>query len=167
MSEPAISPAIEVLIGTLIDGRIEPAGLATLTVLAREHAAIRRVLRAHLLISEISSQLLAPERGAEPFFAGLVQRQRSELDAQLFTRRVMRSVEMQRGRTLRGATRALLEVVSLSAAALLMLGLLSLSTYALVRVGAQHATQVGRRARDGVLTPIDLASVLARNQELQ
>jgi len=167
MNDPAITPEVEALIACLIDGRPEPAELAALAALARSAPAIRRALRAHLLISEISSQLLAPERGPEPFFAGLVQRHHAESDAEAFTGRVMRSVERQRRSTVRGATRALLELASLSAAALLMLGLLSVSAYALARVGAQDATTSGRHARDEVLRPLDLATLLDRNKDLQ
>ena len=160
--EAALTPESEALIGGLIDGRLEPAQLTALAGLARSHPAIRRVLRAHLLISEISSQRLAPERGGEAFLAGLIQRHHSELDAEAFTRRVMRSIAAQRAQSLRGTVRLILEVASLSAAALLMLSLLSISSYALVRVGAQKATVASTVPHDEVLRPLDLAALLAR-----
>jgi hypothetical protein len=160
--EPALSPEVEALIGGLIDGRLEAAQVTALAGLAHADPAIRRVLRDHLLISEISSQLLAPERGGEAFFSGLLQRHHSELDAEVFTRRVLHSIASQRAQALRGTARFILEVASLSAAALLMLGLLSLSAYALVRVGAQKGSAATTVSHDAVLRPLDLASLLAR-----
>lgn len=167
MNDPAITPEIEALIGSFIDGRAEPAEATALAALARGNPVLRRALRAHLLISEISSQLLAPERGAEPFFAGLVQRHQSEQDAEAFTRRVLRCVEVQRAGTVRTATRLLLEVASLSAAALLMIGLLSASAHALMRIGTADTAPTGRHVREEVLRPLDLAALLDHNKDMQ
>ncbi|MBA3708624.1 MAG: hypothetical protein H0W83_07395 [Planctomycetes bacterium] len=119
--------AREELIALVLDGRPGPLDIATLTRAIAEDADLLRLLRQHLIISEVASQMTAPERSADSFIAGMWQRHLTERDAHVYTARVMSRIRQEGSRRGRAARSFALEIAGMSAAALLLVGLMSLT----------------------------------------
>lgn len=85
-------------IARLLDGTADPWELDAIATAAREETAFREQLRQHLVIDEVLSQLLAPERTADAFLSGVEERQRIDEDAVAFTAQVLAAAQAAHAR---------------------------------------------------------------------
>lgn len=132
----AITATDAELIGTLIDGPINAEGQIELARRITSNPALGRLLRRHLLITELAEQRVLPERTGTSFSAGWLVRVSAEADAAVFTARtVLRLVTDEADRRTERII-AFVRVGGLAAAACLMMGL---------GWGASRAIDVGRR----------------------
>jgi len=162
-AQEELEPDAQALLGRIIDGPPGPALHEQIQSARRLSPAERQRLRQHLLLDEILSQSLAPERSADAFLAGLIQRHRCEQDGEAFTNRVMERIEARGTARLRKTGWFLLEIAGLSAAALLLLGTF-LAMGELVSMPHLHSSpRVSHVPR-----PIDLnATLAATTRELE
>ncbi|MBA2482033.1 MAG: hypothetical protein H0V44_15315 [Planctomycetes bacterium] len=117
----------EELISLVLDGHPDSADIARLLRAIDEDPRLLRLMRQHLIISEVASQVVAPERRCEPFIAGMWQRHRAEQDALAYTERVMSKIRHERTRAIRAAKSLVWEIGGMSAAALLLVSLMMLT----------------------------------------
>jgi hypothetical protein len=140
VSAAGLSPAE--LIALALDGRPEPDAVERLVRLAALDPAIRRQLIQHLVISEVASQVTAPERSADAFIAGLAQRRRAEADGLAFTARVLAAARAERRRRLVTVGAFVAEVAGMGVAAMLMVSLLAVGVHALNREPPHRQTRL-------------------------
>lgn len=113
------------LIARVLDGpAVDAADIAALEHAIANDPEIRRQWCQHLLISEITSQVLSPERGAEAFLEGLAQRHRAMQDGEAFTAKVLARIGQEQRQRTRNVAAFALEVAGMAVAASLMVGLL-------------------------------------------
>ena len=148
------------LIARVLDGpAADTADIAALERAIASDPEIRRQWCQHLLISEITSQLLTPERGAEAFLEGLAQRHRALQDGNAFTAKVMAHIGQERRQRTRNVAAFALEVAGMAVAASLMVGLLGFAVQTFAGGLSSHSSAASP-ASDHNWRAIDLLSLL-------
>jgi hypothetical protein len=119
------------LIGIVLDGHADAATIAALDHAVRSDPEVRRLWTQHLIISEIASQELAPERSAEAFMDGLSQRHRASQDGAAFTATVMERIKSEHRRRARAVGSFAYEVIGVATAAAILIGLIGFAVHAI------------------------------------